>query len=223
MALKYIDTRKKTWKNRREWLIGFSALLIFLVSFFFPQKLFGDPFWLSFFLYASFPVAIMIFVLKEPLQNFGFGAGKKFWGIALGIIFTIAFVAGHYFLVFHSPWAGQIPVARVLVSGFLNFLLYEIFFSLPFQFFSEVFFRGFLQLGLEKKLGIFSLLLAALLQTVPYARTNWAVLALVGCSSLAAGIIVRQGRSIYYSAIAMWIISASLDIMIIKVINQSRF
>jgi len=76
------------------------------------------------------------------------------------------------------------------------------------------------QLGFEKKMGIFSLPLAAVLQSLLSFRANWTLILLVFFSALAAGIIVRQSRSVLYSAISLWIISVSLDIMIIRIAHQ---
>jgi membrane protease YdiL (CAAX protease family) len=222
MALKFIETKKTKKISRREWLIGFSASLIILVSFVFPQASPGESFWLLLFLFLIFPAVIIGYLLKEPIKNFGFSLGKQGQGIFLSILIIAIFILINYYLVFYSPYTGQIPVVRVITTGFVNFLLYEFFLALPLHFFSEVFFRGFLQLGLEKKLGFFSLLLVSLLQTAPFFRSNWIVIGLIGSSSLAAGLIAHRSRSVFYSTAAMWIISISLDIMLLRVINQGK-
>ena len=69
-------------------------------------------------------------------------------------------------------------------------------------------------------MGIFSLPLAAAAQALLSFRVNLILILLVFFSSLAAGLIVRQSRSVLYSAISLWIISASLDIMIIRIVHQ---
>jgi len=209
--------------TRRELLIAFSAALIIAVSLIFPQATLGESFWLSFFLFAVFPVGIIRFLLKEPFENFGFSWKKSWRGAALSLVIILIFVSANYYLVFHSAVANHLPVVRSITAGFLSFLLFEIFLSLPLHFFSEIFFRGFLQMGLEKKLGLFSLVAATILQTAPFLRGNWVVISLIFFSSLAAGLIVRQSRSVIYSTLSMWIISVSLDIMIVKVINQGGF
>jgi membrane protease YdiL (CAAX protease family) len=106
------------------------------------------------------------------------------------------------------------------VGSFAAFLAFEFFISLPLHFFWEFFFRGFLQFGLEKKLGFFSLILATILQILLFGRSGWLAASLVLFSSLAAGFIARQSRSILYSALFLWIISMSLDIMIIRIVHQ---
>ena len=167
MALKFIEQKTSKKFTRRELLIGFTALLAVLVSLVFPQTAYGETFWLSFFLFAVFPALTVVFLLKEPLKNFGLTLGKRRTGIIFSAVALIIFIFANYFLVFHSKYAGQLSIPPFIINSFAAFLAFEIFISLPLHFFWEVFFRGFIQMGLEKKLGIFSLLLAAVLQIGP--------------------------------------------------------
>jgi len=221
MALKFIETTKKS-KNftRRDILIGFCAALVLVVSLIFPQTAYGETFWLSFALFVFFPAAVIAFILKEPLKNFGLSRDFSRSGVILSIATVLIFVFANYFLLFHTKYGGQLSIPPFILNSFVVFLAFEIFISLPLHFFWEFFFRGFVQMGLEKRLGIFSLILAAALQTAPSFRANWIVILLILFSSLAAGLIVRQSRSILYSALSLWIISASLDIMIIRIVHQ---
>lgn len=206
--------------HNRELLIGFCTLLIVSISFIFPQKSFGETFWLSLVFFAVFPILVILFLLKEPLKNFGLSLGSRRKGIVFSAAVVIIFVLLNYYLVFHSGFRSQLFLPLGAAGGFLNFLAFEFFIALPLHFFWEAFYRGFLQMGLEKKLGIFSLILAVVLQTLLSFGGNWATILLVFLSSLAAGLIVRQSRSIVYSAASLWIISVSLDIMLIRLINS---
>jgi hypothetical protein len=58
------------------------------------------------------------------------------------------------------------------------------------------------------------------LQALLFGRSGWSIFLLILFSSLAAGLIARQSRSILYSAISLWLISMSLDIMIIRIVHQ---
>lgn len=220
MALKFIEIKSNRKFTRRELLIGFTALLAVLVSFIFPQTAFGETFWLSFFLFAVFPALAAGYLLKEPLQNFGLTLGKPRIGIIFSITITLAFVLLNYFVVFHSKYAGQLAISPFIINSFSAFLAFEIFIALPLHFFWEFFFRGFVQLGFEKRMGIYSLPLAAVLQTLLFFRSSWIIIGLIFLSSAAAGLIARQSRSVLYSTLSMWIISVSLDIMIIRIIRQ---
>jgi membrane protease YdiL (CAAX protease family) len=219
--MKFIETTKSRNFTRRDLLIGFCAVLVLAISLIFPQTAYGETFWLSFFLFAIFPAIAIIFILKEPLKNFGLSLGQRRPGIILSAAAIAIFVSLNYFLLFHSKFGGQLSIPSFIISSFVVFLAFEIFISLPLHFFWEFFFRGFVQMGLEKRLGIFSSLLAAVLQTALSFRANWIVIFLVLFSSLAAGIVVRQSRSILYSVLSLWIISVSLDIMIIRIVHQA--
>lgn len=220
MALKIIETKTSKKFTRRELLIGFTALLAVLVSLVFPQTAYGETFWLAFFLFVVFPAAAAMYLLKEPLRDFGLTLGKPKPGLIISSIVVIIFIFANYYILFHTKYGGQLSIARGIASGFAAFLAFEIFIALPLHFFWEFFFRGFLQLGLEKKMGNFSLVLAAILQALLFVRGSWIVILLIFLSSAAAGLIVRQSRSILYSALSMWLISISLDIMIIRIVRQ---
>lgn len=220
MVLKFVETKQNKKFTRRDLLIGFCAALVLVVSLIFPQTAYGETFWLSFFLFAIFPATIVLFILKEPLKNFGLSLGQRRLGIILSAIVVIIFILANYFLLFHSKYGGQLPIPTFIINSFAVFLAFEIFISLPLHFFWEFFFRGFVQLGFEKRLGMFSLPLAAVLQALLSFRASWTLILLVLFSSLAAGLIVRQSRSVLYSALSLWIISVSLDIMIIRIAHQ---
>jgi uncharacterized protein len=207
-------------QNQREILIGFCALLAVFVSWLFPNKLFGESFWSSFFLFLIFPGLIMLFLLKEPLKNFGLSWGNSKNGLIFSALLVVIFVLINYLIVSNPGLRGQLPVAPGIVENYWYFLFFELLIALPLHFFWEFFFRGFLQFGLEKKMGIYSIFLPALLQTVLALKSPWFFSALIFSSSLAAGFVVRKSRSVIYSFVSLWIISVSLDIMIIRAIHQ---
>jgi membrane protease YdiL (CAAX protease family) len=208
-------------QNQREIFIGFCSALVVLVSLLFPQKEYGETFWLSFFIFLVFPGLSILFLLNEPLKNFGISLGEQKTGILFSAVVVAFFIFVNYYLLFHSKYGGQLSIARGIVDSFAIFLLFEIFIALPLHFFWEFFFRGFLQLGLEKKMGFLSIIIASFLQAAVFFRSGWVLLLLVLFSSLAAGIIAHQSRSIFYSALSLWIISLSLDIMIIRIAHQA--
>lgn len=207
-------------QNQREILIGFCALLAIAVSLFFPNKLFGESFWSSFFLFLVFPGLIVLFLLKEPLKNFGLAWGNSKNGIVFSIIMTVAFVLINYFIVSRPELLNRLPIAPEIIGNYWYFLFFELLIVLPLHFFWEFFFRGFLQFGLEKKIGVYSILPPAILQAIFVIKSPWFFSSLIFSSSLAAGLVARKSRSILYSFIALWIISVSLDIMIIRAIHQ---
>ena len=208
-------------QNQREILIGFCAFLAALVSLIFPNNLFGESFWSSFFLFFIFPFLAIIFILKEPLANFGLSWGKPRSGTIWGASAAAVFILISLFLVTKPELMNQFSLARGIAGSFWYFLFFELFIALPLHFFWEFFFRGFIQFGLEKKLGAYSLFLQAILQSVLTLKGSWLLSSLILSSSLAAGLITRQSRSIFYSFIFSWIISVILDIILIRIIHQA--
>lgn len=207
-------------QNQREILIGFCASLAVFVSWLFPNKLFGESFWSSFFLFLVFPGLIVLFLLKEPLKNFGLSPGSLQRGLIFSVFLTVIFVLINYFLVSKPGLLAQLPVAPGIAENYWYFLFFELALALPLHFFWEFFFRGFLLFGLEKKMGAYSIFPQALLQAALALKGPWLFSALIFSSSLAAGLVARKSRSIIYSFVSLWIISASLDIMIIRAIHQ---
>jgi len=207
-------------KYQREILIGFCAFLALLVRSFFPAKLDGEFFWLNVFLFLFFPWMIIYFLLRENFESFGICWEKNYIkGILLSLIFVLTFNLINYFVVYTPSLQTYLQISPEIVKNFWIFLWFQLVIS-PISHFSwEFFFRGFIQMGLEKKIGKYAIILQALAQTWLYVRSPWLIILLIGSSSLIAGIIANQSRSIYYSFISMWIISASLDIMIISYIR----
>jgi|GEM_PF-940008 len=218
-------SKKRTFNNffrdyQREILIGFCVLLVLFVSLIFPKKSSGESFWLTFFLFFVFPFLAIRFLLKEPLENFGFSRGDMKKGVIFSTIFIAIFIFLNYFIVSKPEFRNQLPIAPGIASNFWNFIIFQFLIALPLHFFGETFFRGFLQMGMENKLGKYSLILQALIQSLLFARGSLALMLLVFLSALTAGIVTWKSRSIFYSFVSMWIISVSLDIMLIRFINN---
>ena len=220
MALKFIEATKRKKFTRRELLIGFAALLAIAVNFVFPIKWPANLFGQLFFFFWFFRLLVAIFIFKEPLANFGISKGNLKKGVVYSLALILIFALINYYLVYRSSFRSQFLVSPDLIQNFWMFLGFSLFISLPIHFFWEFFFRGFIQLGFEKKIGLYAIPAQAILQTLAYPRNSWLLLVLIFSSALAAGFIARQSRSIFYSFLAMWIISVSLDIMIIRIVHQ---
>lgn len=204
----------------REATIVLSAALVLLVALIFPSHSVGEAFLLSSLLFFAFPVILIRFLMKEPLDNFGFSRGKTRPGIAYTAALVLIFGIIDYLLIFSLGLKDRFSVVRGLTESFWIFLALETVVAIPLYFFYETFFRGFVQFGLEKKIGGYSIVLAALLQALLFARKSRLVIALAFFSSLSAGLIAERSRSIAYSFAFSWIISVSLDIMLLKAIQQ---
>jgi hypothetical protein len=196
-------SRKRTLNSffhdyRREVMIGFCAFLALIASLIFPKTFYGDSFWLSFFFLFLFPILSVKFLLKEPLSDFGFSKGDSKWGLVFSATFIVLFVFLNYYIVSRPELRNQLSIAPWIAKSFWSFILFQAFITLPLHFFWDFFFRGFLQLGLESKLGKYSFFLQAILQSLLFFKGTWLMIFLVFISALAAGAIVRWSRSIFY-------------------------
>ncbi len=207
-------------ENQREIVIFFCASLAILVRFIFPVKTTGEVFWLSLFLFFVFPWVVVRYLLKENLKSYGITLGDRKRGIILSIIFIAIFGLINYFIIKTPSLRDQLKISPEIVRNFWIFLSFQFVVSLVIHFSWEFFFRGFIQMGMERKLGKYAVIAQALIQTFFYAGSSWIIVLLIGSSSLAAGFITRKSRSILYSFVSMWLISFSLDIMIIRYIYQ---
>ncbi|MDD3733126.1 MAG: hypothetical protein PHU88_12200 [candidate division Zixibacteria bacterium] len=180
----------------------------------------GEAFWISIFLFFIFPWVVIRFLLKEKLASFGLSLGNRKRGIIYSVIFVAVFVLINYFIIKTPSLRNQLQISPDIVRSFWVFLWFQLFVSLSSHFSMEFFFRGFVQFGLEEKIGKWVILAQAAVQTLLYSNSPWIIILLVGLSSLGAGYIAMKSRSVYYSFVAMWLISLSLDIMIIRYIFQ---
>jgi len=221
LALPKTKQKKLPAFSHRELLIIFCFSAAIIVGWFFPAKSAGEFFWISIFLFLIFPALIIKFLLKEPLAKFGLSRGKPKTGIVSAISFAVIAIVIMIFLIKIPELRNQIRLLPGIASSFSYFLGAELI-IIPIIFFSrEFFFRGFIQLGLEEKFGGYALLLQAALFALLFVKSSWLELAYAFLSALAAGLIVKFSRSIYYSFPALWIISLVTDILVIRIVSRS--
>lgn len=220
MAINFAKIAKKQKKfesfSERDLLILFCGLLVFLVGWLFPIRSVADSLFAALILLFAFPILIVKSILKEPLRNFGFTWGKEKIGLILSGVVIIIFTPLNYLLLFKFQLKNLLVASPGVSSNFWMFLGYELVVATLTVFALEFFFRGFIQLGLEKKLGSYSLFLGTILGTVIFMKNSWLVILIRLLMNLSAGIIAQKSRSIAYPAIAIWLISVMADIMIIK-------
>ena len=203
----------------REVFILFCGLLVLLVGWLFPIQLVSESLFAALVLLVAFPVLAILFVLKEPVQNFGLEVGEYKTGLALAAGSFVIFSLLNYFLIFKFRLGEQLLASPGVSPNFWYFLFYELVAATLMIFSWEFFFRGFLQLGLEKKFGIYALFLGAVLSSLIFWKSSWLFLGLRFLMYLAAGFTALKSRSVFYSALAIWLISLALDIMLIKALS----
>jgi uncharacterized protein len=224
MAINLLSKKKKGnffQNNQRETVIGFCVFLAIFVLFIFPVNMTGEAFWINIFLFLLFPWIVIRFLIKEKFESFGISLGDRKQGIILSAIFIAVFGLINYFIIKIPSLRDQLQISPEIVRNFWVFLSFQLVVSLAIHFSWEFFFRGFIQMGMERKLGKYAVIAQAIVQTAIFARNSWVAIFLIAFSSLFAGIITKQSRSILYSFVSMWLISLSLDIMIIRYIHQA--
>jgi membrane protease YdiL (CAAX protease family) len=212
--------QQKIWLTHRELLIAFAALLVFAVSWLFPVKSIAESLFASVILLFVFPAVVIKFLLKEPLSKYGLTPGNFKTGTIFAVSFAAATIAIMFFVTRMPSLRNQINLLAGIDQSFLYFLAAELF-IVPVIFFSrEFFFRGFIQLGLEARLGSWAILAQTALFTLLFVKSSWLELIYALLSALAAGFIAKFSRSIYYSLLALWIISLIIDILILRMASH---
>lgn len=207
-------------ENQREILISFSVLLALLVRLVSPARLAGEWFWINLILFFLFPFLIIRFLLKEKTKDFGLTLGNVRVGIILAAVATFLLTALNYFLMTKPEWRNSFYLYPPIAGNFWIFLWFEIIVAGSVFFAREFFFRGFLQLGLEEKMGNYAIVAQAVLYSLLFLKSPWLIVITAFLSALAAGCIVSKSRSLLYSFSALWLISLATDIMLIRFITS---
>lgn len=205
-------------KYQREILIGFCVFLAIFVRLIFPVNLAGEWLWLNFILFFVFPYLIIHFILQEKVADFGLQKGNFRFGIGLSLVTILVFSIVNFFLIFKTRLGNDFRIYSSVVNNFWIFLWFETIIAGVVFFAREFFFRGFFFFGLEKILGWWIVPLQAFLYGIIFTKYSWLSAGTVFLSSLVMGSLVKITRSIYYSFLAMWLISLISDIMLIKLI-----
>ncbi len=222
------DVRRE---KRAVWIAVSSAVLLTLAWFpgyytFFQEKaaalLGGHPYFLWFsFLYqyladilllVLIPVLIIRFVLHEPLRDFGLRLGDWRFGLKYCAAFFVILAP---FLVMNGKdpsFYSFYPLPRELYGrGLCHMLLWELTY-LVYYIAWEFQFRGYLQLGLEKRTGPVLALLIQMLPSVvihidrPFGECLSAV-----AGAWLLGVLAWRTRSILWPVLLHWYIGGMSD------------
>jgi len=210
--------RDKFILSHRELLIVFCAVLAIAVRLIFPAKLAGEWFWINLALFFVFPLITIKYLLKENPRSFGLTAGKRNTGLGLATLVSAIFITANYLLIAKTGLRGEFSIFLPAAKNFWIFLWFSLLVYGVVFFSREFFFRGFLQMGLEKMIGLWAIPAQAILYSVLFIGSGWFTAGLAFLTALFAGWAVKMSRSIYYSFAALWIISIATDIMVIKLV-----
>jgi len=137
--------------------------------------------------YFIIPVAVIKFVFRENLSEYGLkwnGAFKEYWIYVLMLVIMVPLVG---FFSTTDSFQSKYPFYDLSAGEklFPNFWVWQGFYFL--QFFAlEFFFRGFMVHGLKPKLGIYSVLI----MTIPYCMIHFGKPLPETLAAIVAGIVL---------------------------------
>jgi len=174
-------------------------------------------FFLMFILMGLVPAAIVLFIFKEPLRDYGLAIGDWRNGLPL-TIFLIILIAG--IMLFPSSqmveFRNVYPFDKSAGDSVYSFVRFELMRGLFFYTAWEFFFRGFMLFGLRKYVGDW---LAICIQTIP--SCLWHINLPTGeilasiIAGILFGIIAIRTKSILWVFILHYLIGAFLDLFIV--------
>ncbi|MCU0646152.1 MAG: CPBP family intramembrane metalloprotease [bacterium] len=173
---------------------------------------------LSFFLLMGIiPLFIILFVFKEPLQDYGITPGDWRKGLPLAIFLTILIAVLLLLPSSQTPdFRATYPFDKTAGDSTLSFIRFELLRGMIFYTAWEFFFRGFMLFGLRKYVGDW---LAICIQTIP--SCLWHIGLPIGeiLSSILAGIlfgiIAIRTKSIFWVFVLHYFIGLLLDLFIV--------
>ncbi|MCW8850909.1 MAG: CPBP family intramembrane metalloprotease [Melioribacteraceae bacterium] len=178
------------------------------------EDLTAFSFWFIFdtILFLFIPIIIVLIIFKEKLRNYGLRIGKWKTGLSFSILSIIVFIPIIYFISYSSIFRDYFPLMESATDNLLVFLIYEALFIL-FILSWEFIFRGFMLFGLEKKFGLYSILIqmipfVMLHNGKPFIETFTAIF-----GGLFLGYLALRTRSIFYGFLIHTFILLSLDII----------
>ncbi|MES2380807.1 MAG: CPBP family intramembrane glutamic endopeptidase [Bacteroidota bacterium] len=162
--------------------------------------------------YAIVPIAIITFVFKDKLSNYGLsikGALKdyKLYAAMIGIMLPLVFIAS-----FTQSFQNKYPFYKLQAGELLypRFLAWELLYLL--QFFAvEFFFRGFMLHGNKNRFGFYSILV----MTIPYCMIHFGkplpeTLAAI-IAGLVLGILSLKSNSIWLGIAIHFSVAITMD------------
>lgn len=176
---------------------------IFLIEYLF--WFIGD-----FLVFFVIPVLLIIFVLKEPLKDFGVGFGDVKAGLGITALFLGAMLPIVWFVSASPSFSATYPHLTSAKTDWGVFLIYEAG-MLTYMIGWEFVWRGYMTFGLYEKFGYYAVLIQMLPFTIlhngkPSLETFGAVL-----GGIALGVLALRTRSFIYCVLVHFGVMFSID------------
>lgn len=171
--------------------------------------------YLAFFLLMfCIPALLVKLVWKQKLGDYGLQRGDWRAGLRLAALILPFMLLGAYTGALDPGMQAEYPLAKSMMHSLPLFILVE-FFYLVYYLGWEFFFRGFMQMGMEKAYGP---VMAILIQTVPSAIVHigkpFAECFSAIIAGLVFGYVAWRTRSIFFSMLLHAVIGISTDLII---------
>lgn len=165
-------------------------------------------------LFLAIPALLLKCAAGERLRDLGLGLGDRRFGLLVVVLgwLLIALPSGISAATM-AEFRAEYPLAKLAASDAPRFLVYELAYGLLYYVAYESFFRGFVQLGLARRVGHLN---AILIQTAITTLLHigkpqgeiWSALA----AGFLFGIIVVRTRSVWPLVLVHWGLGAVTDI-----------
>jgi len=166
--------------------------------------------WLLFFL---LPVVLLKTLGGETLSGLGLGAGKVRAGlvvVSLGLVLLA--LPGGWLAAKMADFRAEYPLAREAVASVGTFILYQLAYGLLFYLAWEFFFRGVLQLGLSKYLGVWgALLFQTACSTLLHIGKPWGEVWAALAAGVLFGLLVMRLQTVWPLVMVHWGLGAATD------------
>jgi len=221
-------------ENKKSTLILLSAPVILTTFKYFGMKnfylnhlaqtfvLFGDKeltsalytFFASFILMGWVPALMIKFVFHEPLSVYGVQLGDIRFGLKSFLLLAPVMIALTYPSSQMEPFLLEYPLYKGASSSLWMFSVYALCY-LVFYLGWELFFRGYMQFGLQGTFGVWNAILVQTLASCllhigkPPAETYGSIL-----GGIVWGLMAWRGHSLLFVILLHWLLGVSLDVFI---------
>jgi membrane protease YdiL (CAAX protease family) len=218
--------------DRKVLAIFLSVAILQTISFYFTSRRFfranlfeefqnySDPYlveylyWFAgdFLTFFILGIIIIKFVLKEKLSDYGLQLGDVKTGLFFSILFLFVMIILIWFVSATPAFAEKYPHLSSAKSDWNTLFIYEAG-MLLYMFAWEFIWRGFMLFGLEKRFGVYAVLMQMIPFVIlhngkPFLETFGAIF-----GGIALGILALRTRSIYYCVLTHIGVMFSIDVI----------
>jgi membrane protease YdiL (CAAX protease family) len=198
----------------------FTSRRFFRANLFEQFENYSDPYLLEylywfigdFFTFFILGIAVIKFGLKEKLSDYGLQFGDFKVGVKISLIFLSVMIILIWFVSASPAFAEKYPHLSNAKSDWNTLLVYESG-MLLYMFAWEFIWRGFMLFGLEKRFGVYTVLMQMIPFVIlhngkPFLETFGAIF-----GGIALGILALRTRSIYYCVATHIGVMFSIDVI----------